>query len=291
VRVTAETTYGPLDLEARLASTELGYGVNDLDLTIGKLSVGGDLALDQNNIATGQISLNLPQEGERYARATIDLDQRAGEQRVALQAEAKNVAYGNYAVETFSLEAAGTFAALTGEMSVEGREIQSLLTREFGLKTPFTLNRSPENIYQLSLNPEADYGRYQIGHSAPVTLAYGAGEIGLEAPLTLNGEVMSLTYNREDGREAFRISGQELPINLLPLPGRLAESQGQISIELEAQKVGTNLLSGEGIIQISDWRSFDFKEGEGLTLSTTLDLQSQSVGWRLESQELEDLQI
>jgi autotransporter translocation and assembly factor TamB len=291
VRVTAETAYGPLDLEARLASTELGYGVNDLDLTIGKLSVGGDLALDQNNIATGQISLNLPQEGERYARATIDLDQRAGEQRVALQAEAKNVAYGNYAVETFSLEAAGTFAALTGEMSVEGREIQSLLTREFGLKTPFTLNRSPENIYQLSLNPEADYGRYQIGHSAPVTLAYGAGEIGLEAPLTLNGEVMSLTYNREDGREAFRISGQELPINLLPLPGRLADSQGQISIELEAQKVGTNLLSGEGIIQISDWRSFDFKEGEGLTLSTTLDLQSQSVGWRLESQELEDLQI
>lgn len=291
VRLTAETTYGPLDLEARLASTEAGYGVNDLDLTIGKLSAGGDLALDQNNIATGQITLNLPQESERYARATIDLSQRAGEQGVALQAEANDVAYGNYAVETFSLEAAGTLASLTGEMSVEGREIKSLLTREFGLTTPLTLNRLPENIYQLGLNPEADYGRYQIGHSAPVTFAYGAGKLGLEAPLTLNGKGVSLTYNRGDGREAFRVSGQELPMKLLPLPGRLAESKGQISIELEAQQVGTNQLSGEGIIQISDWRSIDFKEGEGLTLSTTLDLQPQSVGWTLASQDLEDLLI
>ena len=291
VRLTADTTYGPLDLEARLASTEAGYGVSDLDLTIGQLSASGDLALDENNIATGQISLNLPQDGERFARAIIDLDQRAGEQGVSLQADAKNVAYGTYAVETFSLEAAGTFAALMGEMSVEGRDVQSLLTREFGLTTPLTLNRSSENIYQLTLNPEADYGRYQIGYSAPVTLAYGARTIELEAPLTLNGKAMSLAYNREDGREAFRVSGQELPMNILPLPGRLAESKGQITIELEAEQVGTNQLSGEGVIKFTDWRSFDFKEGEGLTLSTTLDLQPQSVGWKLESQELEDLLI
>ena len=291
VRLTADTTYGPLDLEARLASSQAGYAVSDLDLTLADLSAGGDLALDSNNIATGRISLNLPEEDGRYARAVLDLQNTGGSQGVTLKAEAKNVVYQTYAVETLSLDAAGTLESLTGELSLEGREIKTLLTREFGLDTPLTLSRTPGNNYRLVLQPDADYGRYQVGHSEAVSIEYQAGKIGLDAPLTLNGKPFALNYTREDGAETVRVRARDLPMDLVSLPGGLSETKGQISVNLTAQHGGAGQLSGQGVIKVTDWRGFDFKKGEGFTTALTLDLQPQSIGWRLGSEDSTKLNI
>ena len=291
VRLTAATAYGPLDVEARLASTNAGYAVSDLDLTLAGLNVGGDLALDSENIATGQLVLNLPQEGDRYARATLDLDSVGGEQGVTLKAEAKNVIYQAYAVETLAFNAAGTLAALAGELSLKGRTGNAILTREFGLDTPLTLRRSPDNIYRLTLEPDADYGRYQLGHTGAVALDYQAGKIGLDAPLTLNGKPFVLDYTRANSVETLRLTALDLPMDLLPLPGGLGETKGRMSVNLEAKHGGSNQLSGQGLIKITDWRGFEFSKGEGFTTALTLDLQPRSVGWRLDTEETTVLKI
>jgi len=291
VRLTADTIYGPLDLEARLASTEAGYAVDDLDLMLANLSVGGDLALDPDNIATGQLVVNLPEEGDRYARATLDLANISGEQGVTLKADAKNIIYKTYAIETLSLNAAGTLAALTGEVSLDGRTGETLLTREFGLDTPLTLTRTPDNAYRLVLEPDADYGRYQLGHSEAVALEYQAGKIGLAAPLTLNGKPFALNYTSEAGAETLKIQSADLPIDLVPLPGNLGETRGRVSIDVDAKHGGSGQLSGQGVIKVTDWRGFDFKKGEGFTTALTLDLQSQSVGWRLGAEDSANLKI
>ena len=291
VRLTADTTYGPLDLEAQLASTQAGYAVSDLDLTLASLSAGGNLALGSNNIATGQISLNLPEEGGRYARAVLDLQNAGGAQGVALKAEAKNVVYQTYAVETLSFNAAGTLESLTGELSLEGREIKTLLTREFGLDTPLAFSRTTDDSYRLVLQPDADYGRYQVGHSEAVAIEYQAGKIGLDAPLTLNGKPLALTYTREDGAETVRVRARDLPMDLVPLPAGLGETKGQISVNLTAHHGGAGKLSGQGVIKVIDWRGFDFKEGEGFTTALTLDLQPQSVAWGLGTEDSTKLNI
>ncbi len=291
VRLTADTTYGPLDVETNLTSTAAGYAVSDLDVTLAGLSAGGDLALDRNNIATGKISLNLPQDGTRYARAVFEFDNVAGEQGVNLSAEAKNVVYQTYAIEALSMSAAGTLESLAGDISVEGRQIDTLLTREFGLNTPLTLSRTTDNAYRLMLSPEADFGRYQIGHSEAIALTYQGGKIGADAPLTLNGKPFDLKYVREDGAETLRVRARDLPMDLVPLPGALGETKGRISVNLNAENGSSGQLSGQGVIKITDWRGFDFDKDEGFTTALSLDLQSQSVAWRLGSEDTTKLNI
>lgn len=291
VRLTAETAHGPLDIEAQLSSTPAGYAVSDLDVSLAALSASGELALNENNIATGQLSLNLPQEGNRYARARVDLDNLAGEQGVTLNAEAKNVVYQTYAIETLALTAAGTLANLTGDVSLEGRTTDTLLTREFTLNTPLTLSRSAQNNYQLSLKPEADYGRYQLGHRDSVVINYEAGDFGIEGPFTLNGTPLDFSYNREAGSENLRVRGRDLPVNLLPLPGNLAETRGLISLNLNARHSGQNQLSGQGIVKVTDWRGFAYKPGQGLTSTLSLDIQPNSVNWRLGTEDTQDLSV
>ena len=291
VRLTADTTYGPLDVGARLASTEAGYAVDDLDLRLAELSVGGAFALDPNNIATGQLVVNLPEEDDRYVRATLDLENVGGEQGIALKANAKNVIYRTYAVENLSFNAAGTLAALTGELSMEGRTSDAMLTREFGLDTPLTLSRSPEDVYRLVLEPDADYGRYKVGHSDAVALKYQAGKIELDAPLTLNGKPFALNYIRAKSTEELKIQSSNLPMDLMPLPGSLGETKGEVSVNLDARHGGAGQLSGQGVIKVTDWRGFGFEKGEGFTTALMLDLQPQSVGWRLGTEDSPNLKI
>ena len=293
VRIEAETDYGPLDLSARLASTQAGYAVSDLDVKLAGLTAGGDLALGPDNIATGRLELNLPRDGDRYAQAFVDLDAVNGEQGVTLRAEARNVAYGDYAIDSLSATANGTLSALTGEIDVEGQVVdeQSVLTREFGFRSPLTLGRSPETGYTLTLAPDADYGRYKLGHTETVTLRYNNGEIAADAPLTLNGKPLSIDYARADGLETARLRARDLPIDLVPMPGALGEAKGTISINLNARHSASEQLSGQGVIQIEDWRGFDIDSGDGLTVTTTLDLQPDSVLWRLGNENAQRLEL
>ena len=289
VRLTADTAYGPLDLEARLASSQAGYAVSDLDLTLAGLSARGELALDSSNIATGQLALNLPEEGDRYARAILNLENTGGEQGLRLMADAKNVVYQAYAVEMLSFRAAGTLAALTGELVMEGKEVNTLLTREFGLDTPLSLTRTAENAYRLTLQPDADYGRYQLGHSGPVAIGYQAGKIAVNAPLTVNGKPLELSYDREGSVETLRLNARDLSMDVVPLPGALRETKGRISVDLNIRHGGAAQLSGQGEIAVTDWRGFEFDKGEGFTTALALEFQPQSVGWRLSAADATDL--
>ncbi len=291
LRLEAQTDYGPLDFSADLASTETGYAAREIDLKIAGLSVGGDLALGADKLATGRLGVNLPQEGERYARAFVDLSAVNGEQGIAFTADAKDVAYGDYAVQSLVAEATGTLAGLSGKIDISGRRTDTMLIREFGFQSPLTLNRTPETGYTLTLMPEADYGRHRIGHSEAVTLRYHSGDIAAEAPLLLNGQPLSLDYARAKGLETIRVRARDLPMTLLPLPGTLAESRGTVSVNLNARHNTSEQLSGQGVVRIKDWRGMDIDAGRGLTLTTTLDLQPSSVIWRLENRTESDLKL
>jgi len=291
LRLEAETDYGPLDFSAELASTAAGYAARDIDLKLAGLTAGGDLALGPDNIATGRLELDLPQDGDRFVRAFIDLENRTGEQGVSVKTEAKNVTYGDFAIKSLMAEAEGTLTGLSGNIDITGRRTDTMLIREFGVQSPLTLNRSPETGYTLTLAPEADYGRYRISHSETVTLRYNGGEIAAEAPLLLNGQPVSLDYAKANGLETVRLRARDLPMKLLPLPGTLAESRGTLSVNLNARHSASEQLSGQGVVQIKDLRGMDIDEGRGLTVTTTLDLQPSSVRWRLENRTESDLKL
>ncbi len=283
MRITADTAFGPLDLEAQVASSPVGYAVSDLDLTIAELTASGELSFDKENIATGRLVLNLPQDRDRFARAFAVLETVDGEQGVTLEAEAKNIAYGDVAVEQLSAKVTGTLTALSGDISVSGRRTYRLLTREFELNTPLSFTRSPQMGYRLTLKPEADYGRYQIGHTEVLSLEYNEGDLSIDAPMTLNGKPLFVDYVREEASEVLQIRAQNLPINLLSLPGQLSESKGQVSLNLNVREENGQGVSGQGVIEVSDWRGFSVDEGEGFTTTATLDLRPRAVMWQLET--------
>lgn len=291
VRIVAETEYGSLDAEARLALTPRGYTFDDLNIAIADLTLGGDVALDRNSIATGRLALNLPQDGERYARALLELSDRQGEQGISLKAEAQSVAYNAFAIETLSAVVSGTLASLAGDIVVEGRRTDSLLVREFGLETPLELTRSPDTGYKLTLTPDADYGRYKIGHTEAVTIEYDAGDITANAPLTLNGKSLSIQYARNEAAENLQLRTRDLPINVLPLPGALSEAKGDMSLNLTLGQGTGQQLSGQAVINIADWRGFGVDAGKGFTTTATIDIQPQAAAWRLQNSDSPEFQL
>lgn len=284
VRIQARTEYGPLDISARMSSTEAGYAVEDLEVQLVGLTAGGDMALGADNIATGRLALNLPQEGERYARAFLDLNNLNGEQGITLRAEAENIAYQDYAIETLSARLSGSLKALNGQIDLEGREIGSLLVREFSLASPVSLARNPDTGYRLSLSPTAEFGRFRIGHREALTLNYDEGQIGIDAPLTVNDQPLDLNYSRAKDHERLRVRATDIPMSVFPLPGALAETNGTFSLNGNARQSEAEPLSGQITAQLKDWRGYDIERGSGISLSATVDLQPGAAIWRVVNQ-------
>ena len=283
VQLEAETDYGDLVLSTQFASRPGVYIAEDLTLKLGDLTANGQLSLAESKLVTGKLDLDLPQQGERFARASVELMPSGTEQGISLNVDAENVAFGEYEFDKLEAKADGTLAQLSGQFETKGRRNVSLLSRGFELNTPFAMNRSPEDIYKLELNPEGKYGDISLAASAPVALAYEDGALKLAAPLMIAGQPVNLAYERETDAESFELKAENLPVTLIPMPGNLADTRGRVGVDINLKSNGSSVTGGGDVI-LKDWRGFDMKRESGINATASLTLDGNRANFKLDGQ-------
>jgi len=277
----AETEYGDLVASTQFASKPGVYTAEDIIVKLGELTARGDISLAESKLATGQLTLDLPQEGERFAKASLELSPLGTQQGISLSIDAKDVALQQYEFDIITAKAEGTLAALTGQIKTKGRRNISLLSRGFELGTPFTFSRNDDNLLKLQLSPEGKYGDIALGSSEPVAASLKNGAITLNAPLTLSGQPVTLDYVKENSSETFKLQASNLPITLIPMPGNLADTRGRAAIDLNLQSNGSS-VSGGGKVNLTDWRGFDMKRESGINADAVLTMDGSRAELTLE---------
>ncbi|MDB2437238.1 translocation/assembly module TamB domain-containing protein [Hellea sp.] len=283
VQLEAKTDYGDLVFSTQFSSRPGAYVAEDITLKLGELTTNGQLSLDESKLVTGELKLDLAQEAEKYARASIVFAPSGTEQGIKLLVDAENVAIGEHEFDKINAKAEGSLAQLSGQFETKGRRNVSLLSRGFELNTPFALRRSLENIYQLELSPEGKYGDISLASSAPVALSYENGALKLEAPLTVAGQSVNLAYERKPEIESFELKAGNLPITLIPMPGNLADTRGRVGIDINLKSNGSS-VSGGGDVMLSDWRGYDIKRESGIDATASLKLDGNRATLKLDGQ-------
>lgn len=282
LRLTAETQQGPLDVSANFESRDQLYVANDIDLKLGRMSASGKLSKGANTPAMGELTLNLPEEGDQYARAKLKLSAKGAEQGLSIDVDAKNIAYKTFAFDSLTANAEGTLGGLTGELEAKGQRQLAILERQFSLKAPFNAAQTETGAFEASLNPEAKYGNVSLETKTPISARYNSGDVAVVAPLILAGTPFDVSYNRVGQAETLAIKTTGLPISIIPMPGNLADTRGRFGIDMkvETSNAGTGVVGG-GTVNLVDWRGFDVKPESGLSGDMVLDLSGNTIGWQL----------
>ena len=284
LRFTAETALGALDFSTNFASGERLYVADNIALSWGRLSASGNISKPVSAPATGRIKLNLPEKGEQYAKASLILSPKLGTQGISLSADAKNITYLDTSFDRFILEADGDISSLSGQLDTTGQRKLDVLERQFSVNSPFKIVRSDSQGYVAMLEPKANYGNIELGVTSPITARFNNGNIGLEAPLKLADSPLDIVYERGNEGEIFSMQSQGLPVSLIPMSGRLADTKGRLSANIELKRANaTTDVKGGGTITLKDWRGFDVDKGSGLSGDLSFDIVNSQLNWKLEA--------
>ena len=285
LRLTAETTQGDLDLAANFASREQVYAVNDIALSWGPLSASGNISKPSIGLATGQLSLNLPEKDDQYARADIAFMADGSVQGIILKADAKNIAYQDWAFDHFKVDASGSLSEIFGELEAGGQRQTDDLEREFEINAPFTYSRLEDGTFQASISPDAKYGNIILDTASPISASYKAGDIDINAPLIIAEAPVTITYERLSNVESFALNAAGLPITVIPMQGSLADTRGRIGADIKLLSNNSAAgVSGGGTLTLKDWRGFDVASGSGLTGEVALAVAGTQLDWILKAQ-------
>ena len=285
LRFTAETGQGDLDVMANFALRDKVYAASEIALSWGRLSASGDVSKPATGPATGRLNLNLPEKGDQYAMADVTLTANGNNQGISLKADAKNVAYQDWAFDHFEASASGSLSALSGSVEASGQRQADLLERQFEIKTPFSFSLSEDRAFKASMSPDAKYGNIVLDTASPISVSYKEGNTNLIAPLLLADAPVNINYERLNGVERFALSATGVPITVIPMPGSLADTRGRIGadITLKSNDNGRGVIGG-GTITLIDWRGFEVDSGKGLSGDLALAVASSQLDWNLKAQ-------
>ncbi len=272
VQIEADTEQGPLSFSSQFASESGVYVANDIDLAWGRLTAKGDVQLPSGNIATGTLNLNLPERDGQYARAALTLSNAAGKQGIEFTADAKQIAFAGFELDFLSANAAGTLSSLEGVAKAKGQRGDTLFLRSFEVDAPFTLTQNLDEGFKATTLPQVKYGAITVTTETPTTATFSSGNISLSAPLLISGGTVDLDYTRSGTEERLKLKAKSLPVTLIPMPGSLADTRGQISADIDLATQAGSSLQGGGTVSLTDWRGFDVDKGKGVTgsLSTVI---------------------
>ena len=289
IQLDAGSEYGDVTVSAQFSSSESVLRLADLQASIGQLTASGNIALPESGIAEGVIALDLPEEGGRYARLDLELENLQGEQGVNLTADAKNVAYKQVEIDALEASLQGTLSELTGKIDTNGQTVGSVVDTPFQLNTPITVTRNDAEGYTVSLVPEAAYGRVPIVASEPLIAKYNEGQALVSAALDVADGHVDFDYERGD-QERLVAEVRNLPISSLPVGNFLADTKGRLAMDVDLS-VPNNQPDGKINITLTDWRGFDRQKGNGLSMVFEGQLTASELDWTLNGLTEEDFNL
>jgi len=279
IQFDAASEYGDVTVSAQFSSTQSVMRLADLQASVGKLTAKGDVSLPETGIAEGTIALDLPEEGGRYARLDLELENLQGEQGVNLTADAKNVAYEKIEIDSLKASLKGTLTDLQGDIEMNGQMTGNVVETPFKFKTPVSVSRDDVEGYTVTLLPEAAYGRVPITATEPLLIQYNEGQALMTAALNVSDGKMNLKYQRGE-QERLTARVKNIPMNSLPIGNLLADTKGRLSMDIDLS-VPNNQPEGKIEVTLSDWRGFERQKGKGLSMTFSGDLTSSELDWTL----------
>ena len=285
VEISGETAYGFLLSSAAFISNERGTLAQDISISLGELQTSGQILRLNSGLLEGELKLDLPDEGNRYARAILTLAPQDNQtQGLNFSAKGRGLAYKTYAIDSLDSEVSGTFSKLSGRLSMKGQKQNGLLSDPILLDTPISFSKNNSAAYVAAIKPKGRFGQLTFDSAAPVTAGFNEGEISLEAPLMIRKHPMNISYQRSaNGFESLKLRAQNMPISLLPLPELLEDTRGRWSTALD---MSTEYGSPSGTLSfaLSDWRGFGRDKEKGLNFELKGDLRNSSMRLELEGQ-------
>ena len=285
VEISGETAYGFLLSSVAFISNERGTLAQDISISLGELQTSGQILRLNSGLLEGELKLDLPDEGNRYARAILTLAPQDNQtQGLNFSAKGRGLAYKTYAIDSLDSEVSGTFSKLSGRLSMKGQKQNGLLSDPILLDTPISFSKNNSAAYVAAIKPKGRFGQLTFDSAAPVTAGFNEGEISLEAPLMIRKHPMNISYQRSaNGFESLKLRAQNMPISLLPLPELLEDTRGRWSTALDmSTKYGSP--SGTLSFALSDWRGFGRDKEKGLNFELKGDLRNSSMRLELEGQ-------
>ena len=277
LQLEAETDYGTLTASTKFASQSGVYIANDIELALGRLIAKGSLQVPEDRIAIGEVTLNLPERGGQYARASLALSNASGNQGVAITANAKQITIKGLNIDVLTAKASGSLASLTGNIAAQGQHAQDLISRRFTVDAPFTIKISEDDGIKATISPDSHYGDIAITARLPITATYASGELSINAPLAVLDGTVDVVYASGSEGEALKLTAKSLPVTLIPMSGNLADTRGRISGDVDIFLQSDSTLEGSGLIRLTDWRGFDVKERQGVTAMLQADINGGTV--------------
>ena len=285
VEISAQTQYGPLLSSANFASNEQGTAARDILIALGDFKTSGELLYLDSGLMDGELKLDLPDEGDRYARVALTLaPQDTQTQGLNFSAEARGLAYETFAIDGLDCEISGTFSELSGQLSVKGQKQNGSLSDPILLDTPISFSKNNATTYIATMKPKGRFGHFTFDSADPITASLNDGEISIEAPLVLRKHPLDISYQRSaNGFETLKLRAQDMPTSLFPLPELLEDTRGRWSTDLD-MSTQSGAPSGTLSFALSDWRGFGRDTGTGLNVELKGELIGSSARFELEGQ-------
>ncbi len=285
VEISAQTQFGPLLSSADLASNEQGIAARDILMALGDLRTSGEIIYLESGLLDGDLKLDLPDEGDRYARAILTLEPQDNQtQGLNFSAKGRGLTYEAYAIDSLDAEISGTFSELSGQLSIKGQKQNGSLSDPISLETPIRLSRDGTASYLAAIEPKGRFGHFTFDNADPVTASFNGGEISLEAPLILREHPLNIAYQRSaNGFETLKLRAQNMPISLFPLPELLEDTRGRWSTALD-MSTQYGAPSGTLSFALSDLRGLGRDTDTGLNLELKGDLLGSSARFELQGQ-------
>ena len=289
VMISGLSDYGAVQAQAALSSDGRDITLADITLGVGDLLASGDLVYSERGLFTGDLALNLPEDDDSFARASLRLSEASGVQGVRANVNARNIAYQAFDVDRLNLEATGTLSELVGEIALKGRRNVGAFARPIEVNAPFSAARDDDGAIVAKAEPKGRYASLDFASREAVQLISDGEALSFSMPIMLTGEPIDLRYIRRSSandapKETLMVNANNLPISLFPLPGNLADSRGLVSLEADFQSGNGSELGGDVVLSINDWRGFGVDAGQGLFLVLTAEASPGKLDTVLEGQ-------
>ena len=275
IQLEGDTEYGTMYASTDFASKSDVFVMDELNVTLGRLTLDGSLRYPDDNIAEGRLALRLPESDGQYARANMRLFNQSGEQNIDLSVEAKKIELAGFQIEAFKADLDGTLNSLMGNISTNGQRGSALTARRFNLNMPLNLTRTMSNAYRMTATPDLDYGQLKFLSRRPLEVTYQDGELTVQAPLIIADGTINIAYARGK-RESLKIEASSLPVSILPLSDNLTGTTGRINGNLDLNADGMT-VNGSSQISLTDWRGYGLDEAQGFSGKLVTDITGSNI--------------
>ncbi len=269
IQIDMETQYGPFTGSANIARQDNQIGFSDVGLSVDRLQADGDIGINiDTKLVTGAMRVTTDSLDPDTADINVNFSEQGVQQRINIDGKAENLAVGDWRLDVFEASLSGVLSDMNGKVVLSGVYGSDIFGKPISLETPLAISfvqANEETPFSVAVEvmPDAKFGMTPIKTLSPTQIFYQASELKVASNLSVGTGAISLDFHDKGNVQNLVIDGNDIPVALLPLPNRLRDSRGRVSVAADIS-TQNKTPKGEFSVQLKDWRGNAMSRGEGI---------------------------